>query len=234
MARMASQSIQHSYDALFDELGIFQEKLLRHSRRKDCEREFISESRNAMNDFQHTLERVRQNARVTASSGRETPDSLDQVEHQLEEAWGDFDTVRGTMLNNLNLLNEAKEELMRERLRREEESDDDQLLMLENMIQDIRQTQQHKAEHELDSIRDSKSYGHSERSPYVQTDRPKYGTSGNGRDRLNGYTPRGSSRYSARDPSGYSTRGNLRKNAEYVPSDRHGYSMSSNSRKPQS
>jgi hypothetical protein len=96
LARHASESIQHSHDELFDELEVFQDKLLRHLRRNEGEREFIIESRNAMNDFQHCLECVGEVARETKRSGRETPDTLEQVEHALEDAWGDFDNARGS------------------------------------------------------------------------------------------------------------------------------------------
>ena len=210
LARMASEAIRNSHDELFDELGVFQDKLFRHSRRKDCEREFISESRRAMGEFQHRLERVRESARATARSGRETPDTLDQVEHALQEAWTDFDTVRGTMLNNLKLLTEAKEELMRERLKREEEYDHEQLRMLEDMIQGIRNSQHYKAEDILDSIRDSKTYGgRSDRSAFVKPDLPKYS-----RSERSGYSPRSRSSFS---PG---------KREEHVPSDRQGYSCS--------
>jgi DNA replication initiation complex subunit (GINS family) len=72
-AKRSSDNIRDVNDELFEELEIFQEKLLRHSKRKDCEREFISESKNAMNDFQQRLERVPKQAYQTRRRGRETP-----------------------------------------------------------------------------------------------------------------------------------------------------------------
>jgi hypothetical protein len=153
LAKRASDNIRDVNDELFEELEIFQEKLLRHSKRTDCEREFISESKNATNDFQQHLERVPKQVYQTRRRGRETPDTLEQAEHARDDAWGDFDTVRETMLTNLKMLNEAKKQLIRGRLLRVEDTDDDQLLMLENMIQSIRQSQQLKTEHVIGGSR---------------------------------------------------------------------------------
>jgi hypothetical protein len=173
-AKRSSDNIRDVNDELFEELEIFQEKLLRHSKRKDCEREFISESKNAMNDFQQRLERVRKQAYQTRRSGRETPDTLEQVEHALDDAWGDFDTVRETMLTNLKMLHEAKEQLMRRRLLREEDTDDDQLLMLENMIQSIRQSQQLKTERAIGGMQDSNRNSHNRPNRTERSVQPEY------------------------------------------------------------
>jgi hypothetical protein len=82
---------------------------------------------------------------------------------------------------------------MRERLYRAEEHDEEQLQMLENMIADIHQS--------------SRIHHHSRRSqgrsPYVSTDRSKYGRSRSAprpRDLAAGYSPRD-------PPSHYSARG---------------------------
>jgi len=62
LAKRASDNIRDVNDELFEKLEIVHEKLLRHSKRKDYEREFISESKNGTNDFQQRLDRVRKQA----------------------------------------------------------------------------------------------------------------------------------------------------------------------------
>jgi hypothetical protein len=90
---------------------------------------------------------------------------VDAVDRALEEAWEDFDNVRKVMLTNLKTLNDAKEELMRERLHEEEESDEEQLRSLERMMYEIRDREYHKTEDALKSIR-YRGHAHGARSGY--------------------------------------------------------------------
>lgn len=134
IARQASQTIQLSHEYLTDELYMFQDKLHRHSMRRDGERVLMTESRGVLGDFHDRLVQVRKSA-----DGRHSPDTLDNVERALEEAWGDFDNVRSVMMGNLKILNDAKEDLLRERMKREEEYDHRKVRELERTLLDIRE-----------------------------------------------------------------------------------------------
>jgi chromosome segregation ATPase len=161
LARRTCQSINDSHESLFEELQEFKRKLSRHSVRKDDERAFVSESRGALKDFHNRLEHIRK----MRASGRDSPDTVDAVERALEEAWEEFDSVRRVMLANLTILNDAKEELMRERMLEEEESDEGHIRSLARMMYEIRDREHDKTEQALESLR-SRRYVHGARSGY--------------------------------------------------------------------
>jgi exonuclease VII large subunit len=154
VARRASRSINVSHEYLSDELQDLKRKLSQRSTRMEGERRaLVSESRGALDEFHSRLEHVRQ----MRTNGRDTPDTVDAIENALKEAWEDFDDVRKVMLTNLKILNDAKEELMRERLHDEEESDEEQILSLERMMYEIRDREYHKTEDAFQSIRDRRN-----------------------------------------------------------------------------
>jgi hypothetical protein len=109
LARLTSEAIRTSHANLEDELQHFKQKLAQHASMRRGDTAVMEMHRKKLGAFHRRVQ----------------DDPYETTE--LEEVWGDFDEVRGMMLHNVKLMNDAKEALMHERMMLEEEEDDHQV-----------------------------------------------------------------------------------------------------------